>query len=251
MRALSTFLFSILFVGFVYSQEIVTDRPDQTESSSTVPKNNFQIESGVSVEIDENDDKVINTAIPSTLFRLGVLDWLELRLVSQFEINSTRNLDITSRKLGISDLELGFKVQCFQKEEVNFEMAFLSHLLIPSGSLEFTNEKVGVINKLSIAHELGNKFGVGYNLGYDYLGRDKGSFTNSLALGYSVTDKLGIYIEPYGEWENFENYIANFDAGMTYLLKPNLQLDFSFGTGLNHDMNYVALGFSWSTFKGE
>jgi len=35
------------------------------------------------------------------------------------------------------------------------------------------------------------------------------------------------------------------------LVKDNLQLDFSFGTGINHTMNYISLGFSWKTLKKE
>ena len=38
----------ILFFGYVVSaQTIVTDRPDQTESSSTIGKGELQIESGI------------------------------------------------------------------------------------------------------------------------------------------------------------------------------------------------------------
>ena len=46
-------IFYVLFLfcsTFFYGQEIVTDRPDQTESSSTVGKNNFQLETGLTFE---------------------------------------------------------------------------------------------------------------------------------------------------------------------------------------------------------
>jgi hypothetical protein len=39
--------------------------------------------------------------------------------------------------------------------------------------------------------------------------------------------------------------VLNFDAGLTYLVKDNVQLDFSFGTGLTHKMNYISLGCCW------
>ena len=49
----------ILFILFYnsycsISQEIVTDRPDQTESPSIVPKSSLQIETGFSVQYAEN-----------------------------------------------------------------------------------------------------------------------------------------------------------------------------------------------------
>jgi hypothetical protein len=42
--------FTVLFFltpGFLFSQEIITDRPDRTESVETVGKNKFQIETGI------------------------------------------------------------------------------------------------------------------------------------------------------------------------------------------------------------
>jgi len=66
-----------------------------------------------------------------------------------------------------------------------------------------------------------------------------------LSFGFSLSDKISVYAEPYGEYLNFERFIMNSDAGITYLLKQNLQLDFSIGNGINHKMYYLAAGFSW------
>ena len=78
-----------------------------------------------------------------------------------------------------------------------------------------------------------------------YMAEGKGEITYSLVIGIGINDKVGIYVEPYGEITNLEDVIANFNTGFTYLLNKNLQFDFSFGTGINHPMNYMALGFSW------
>ena len=40
-------------------------------------------------------------------------------------------------------------------------------------------------------------------------------------------------------------YWASFDAGLTFLSSDTWQWDLSYGTGLNHRMNYTAVGFSW------
>ena len=57
--------------------------------------------------------------------------------------------------------------------------------------------------------------------------------TYSLALGFGINEKASVYPEPYGDLTEFEYHIAYIDAGVTYLIKDNLQLDFSFGTGIN------------------
>lgn len=222
--------------------QIVTDRPDQTESSSTVGKGNLQIETGLLIGFEGEGDNVTRQLLaPTTLFRYGITKGIEIRLLSQYE---TLKNGLTSVQ-GISDLEIGTKLQILQDETKNIEIAFLSHLILPTGTDGLSNEDFGTINKLSIAHSLSENVELGYNLGYNYFGEGKGDFTYSFALGIGVNDQVGIYIEPYGDLVDFEELVANFDAGFTYLVNENLQFDFSFGTGMNHQMNYISFGCSW------
>jgi hypothetical protein len=81
-----TFLLIFLFIINVkiFSQEIITDRPDITESAVTVPRGDFQIENGFLFENQSLEEKGIksnihNYTISSTLFRIGLLSKFELR----------------------------------------------------------------------------------------------------------------------------------------------------------------------------
>ena len=245
-----TLLFIAIFMASLstFCQTIVTDRPDQTESSSTVPIGSLQIEAGFLHELSKTDEvKELKVLAPTTLFRYGVMNALELRLIMNYESIRDRVTQQTSK--GLSDIEVGAKVQLYKKDDGNTEIALLSHLLLPIASEELSNEKLGSINKLSISHKLNNRFGVGYNLGYDYYGFGKGDFTYSLALGVSVFDNFGVYLEPYGKAIDLKTQVTSFDSGVTYLLQDNIQLDFSFGTGLNHDMDYFAFGCSINIAK--
>jgi hypothetical protein len=249
MRRFIFFLFFIV-IGFGRSvaQTIITDRPDQTESSSTVEQGSLQIESGFLIAYAEDSIwSICHLQTPSILFRFGISKGIELRVLSQFE--SLKNQNTTTEISGISDLEIGTKIQIYKRESSNTEVAFLSHLRMPTGSNGLTTGKYGSINKLSISHALGEDYGLGYNVGYNYFGFGKGIITYSIALSYKISEKAGIYIEPYGDFLNIEEHFANIDAGMTYLIKDNMQLDFSFGTGLNYSMNYMAIGFSWKIKK--
>lgn len=232
----------------LFSQNIVTDRPDQTESSSTIEKGSLQIETGILLGFTEDDFSSERQFLaPTTLFRYGITKGVELRVLSQFE--SLKDQNSSQKTSGISDLEIGTKIQLLKKETVNTEIAFLSHLILPTGSKMLSNDAFGLINKLSISHELSDALCLGYNVGYDYFGEGKGDLTYSVSLGISVANSLGIYIEPYGRLNEYDNYESNFDAGVTYLLKDNCQLDFSFGTGINHTMNYLSLGCSFNIAK--
>jgi len=240
------FLYLFFIVTYAgYGQKIVTDRPDQTESSSTVPKKSLQIESGMLIKFaEEGDISLREIAIPTTLFRYGLSKVIEIRVANQYVNIKEKN---TSNEIsGISDLEIGAKIQLFKKESSKTEIAFLSHVILPTGTKEVSFEKLGTINKLSISHELTDNIGLAYNLGYNYFGYDNGFLTYSLVLGIGITEKVGMYLEPYGSIGIFDEHLANFDAGVTYLVKDNFQLDFSFGTGINYTMNYLSAGFSWN-----
>ncbi len=237
MKLLYTLI--ITFFSVISYSQIVTDRPDQTESSSTVGLGNLQIESGILVQY-EDVNQFRQILAPTSLFRYGLTEGVELRLLSQLESNRFGDFSID----GISDLQIGTKIQILKGEGRNTEIAFISHIIIPSGTAGLSTDELGTINKLSIAHSLGDRISLGYNIGYDHI--DSGNaITYSIAFGFGINDKFGMYAEPFGSWEEDDDFDHNFDAGITYLVNDNCQLDFSFGTGITNNMNYISVGGSW------
>lgn len=234
----------ILMSYYSNSQELVTDRPDQTESAIVVPKGSLQIETGLVYETS-NDEAIKNFAGPSTLLRYGISNIFELRMFNQYESN---RIDLEGSKIkikGLSDLEFGLKIQLLKKGNTNTDIAFLSHVVLPTAKDELSNMKTGTINRLCVSNQLTSNIALGYNIGYQYL-NETDAFTHSITLAFPVIKIFGMYIENYGtllEGGHFEN---NFDLGVTYLLADNFQLDLSYGFGLNNDMNYISTGLSWN-----
>ncbi len=238
---LTVIVLILIFEGKINAQ-IITDRPDQTESSSTIFIGALQIESGLLVSYEGNNQTSTRQfLLPTNLFRYGITDNFELRVLNQFETLKTG----TERFQGIANLEIGTKIQILKNKNLNTKIAFLTHLVVPTGTKELTDGGYGSINKISISHELNENIGIGYNLGYNYFENGDAGITYSLAFGIGVNKKVGVYIEPYGELKSFKESKLNFDAGFTYLTNINFQLDFSFGLGLNYKMNYMSIGFSW------
>ena len=66
-----------------------------------------------------------------------------------------------------------------------------------------------------------------------------------MALGIGVSEKLSIYGESFGSVFVNNIPLSNFDYGLAYVVKSNIQVDLSFGLGLNNEMNYQSIGFSW------
>ena len=226
-----------LFSIRLYSQDIVTDRPDQTESATSIPKGAFQLESGILIR--HNGEELREILAPSNLFRYGLLENLELRVNHEYIQLKYGSKNIS--QTGIGDLQAGFKYQFFNNSGT--ELAILSHLSFPSGTAgTFSAGQYGTINRLLIAHEINERIGLGCNLGYDYF--DHGVFAYTLALGFRLTERVGYYLEAFGDISD-GMHSSNMDTGFTYLLNDTLQLDFSFGTGINVDMNFLSMGISW------
>ena len=228
-------LFFVFFSKFILSQEIITDRPDQTESAVVVGKNIFQIESGLLNEVDDLGVKFFS--MPTNLFRYGISEKIELRLGLQH---------INEKNYGVGGFEIGSKINLNKGPNSNTKIALLSHIIFPE-----KEENLGVMNLMSLSHDPIKGFSVGYNLGYTHFFNQSGFLKYSIACGTSLSEKLGFFVETYGEIERTKIPTTNFDSGFTYLVKDNLQIDISFGMGINNKMNFQSIGFSWKSKKNE
>lgn len=244
-KKISTIVFILLLMGFssvLLAQEdadspppMVTDRPDATEASSVVPKGTLQVETGGFYEsFEENDIKFERSVYNTTLLRYGLLDNFELRLGWNFEEQrfKTAGAQIGDALNGLSPLLFGMKLSIAEEKNGFPEIGLIGHLFLPlSASKDFKPETTGADFRFSLSHTLSEKSSLGYNVGAQW-GNDSPeiAYIYTLAYGYSITDRFGFFAEVYGDLP--ENSGANhlWDAGLTYLLRPNIQFDLSGGT---------------------
>jgi len=77
----------------------------------------------------------------------------------------------------------------------------------------------------------------------------------TIAYGYSFTEKWGAYAELYGAFPEDTQAYHLWDAGITYLVNNNLQLDATIGTGFNgtaaNQNLLVSAGFSYRILKNK
>ena len=224
------FLFLLFNYSLVFSQ-ITTDRPDQTESAVVLSTGQIQVESGISIE---NSQSNINT-----LFRIGLIEGIEIRINSNYLINDELSF---MKKSSFSDFEVGAKFRIFDKTSNNTKVAFLSHLSIPSAIEVFSNNVYGILSRLNVSHDLNNESQIGYNLGYNKFKKMDGQFIYTIVYGRSL-DSFGIFFEIFGDDSKNSSNI-NFDSGITYLLDNKKQLDLSIGKGLNNEMFFISGGIS-------
>lgn len=240
--------------------ELITDRPDQTESSVTVPPGYAQLEMGWTFTRDDEVGSRIEThQFPSTLVRIGLLKWMEVRLGwTGYAWEDFHDASRKTRLRGSGDTEIGVKLHLRSESEKGFwpEIALLAGTSVPSGNHNFTTRRADPSTRFSFSHTLSDRVGLGYNLGMSWESELNESgkrvtlsnYLYTLALGVSITNRWGGFVEFFGDIPaSAQGKPANsFDGGFTYLLRSNLQVDVFSGVGLSRaaDDWFVGAGLS-------
>ena len=230
-KFLGFFLFlSMLLSNNVYSQ-INTDRPDQTESSLVLNEGHLQIETGISIEKEKSN---INS-----LFRLGIIDGVELRINSNYlmddQISKLKNSSFT-------DFEIGAKFRIQDNIDKKTKIGFLTHISIPTAPEVFSYNEYGFLNRLLVSYEINETDQLGYNIGYNKFKNYNGEFIYTIAYSKGF-NSFGVFLELFGN-ESTDISLINFDSGITYQLDNNNQFDLSFARGLNNDLFNFSIGYS-------
>lgn len=221
-----TLLFLLVsnFLLAQYSETISSGRPGQAIGANSVGKNVFQIQAGV--DFLEKP----NTFTPNSFFRYGISERLE--------INSGVAYSFADGVDDLSAVSVGARVNLYNKEDLP-SMGLQVSFGLPVDNLEFGTQALFVIadsftDKLSWTLNLGSNFDKDFNTNGIYVAN----------LSYSISDKIGVFIEPYGTIDN--DFHVNFDTGISYLVNKDLQLDFLGGYGINTDQGLLlSAGVSW------
>lgn len=221
-----------------------TDRPDATEASSTVPQGYLQVETGAFYQtFEKNQVKNESFTYNTTLIRYGLSNNFELRLGWDLQedvthINGQKLEDVSS---GFSPLLLGMKVYITEEKGWIPEISLIGHVFLPfTASTDYRPETTGVDFRFSLAHTLSEKSSLGYNLGMAWRNDSpEANYIYTIAYGYSISEKFGAYVELYGDLPEDSKANHLWDAGMTYLVSNDLQLDMSFGTSITEGQDIL------------
>lgn len=230
---MSKIFLNLVFVSFLVTglsaQELVTDRPDFTESALSIPARMIQVESGVEYVGFKSIDE---WTYPNALARIGVGHNLELRLgFSGWNTISRNNHTDTY----LNDLLLEAKYQ-FTSDEASVPLAVLFVSTLPTGAKEISvgNVEAGLV--LAASYGINDRFDIGMNLGVVSAEGQNERVLNSLvslAMGIGLSEKLGAFIEVFAEIPQNEIWQPVLDGGLTYLVFPTTQFDLYVGKGLN------------------
>ena len=213
--------------------EMVTDRPDQSESANIVVPGWLQVETGFTLGMDDMDGlETTNLGLATTLFRFGVFEAMELRFGFAYSKITSKYNDMENDISGLSDTELGFKVKITEGDDLIPEIAVLVSTALPHGEEALVPEYAEPGFRFSFEKGLNETLSTCANLGMAWEGGIP-SYIYSCALGIGLTDKLGAFVELYGDAASDFKPNHQFDCGFTYSLMDNLQFDIAGGYALS------------------
>ncbi|MBT8477617.1 MAG: transporter [Gemmatimonadetes bacterium] len=228
----------LVFPTFASGQEtepMVTDRPDFTESASTVAPGRFQFELGYTFSKAGDEER---SDFGELLVRIGILSWLEGRLGLN-SISLVRSPQVDQE--GFQDLAIAFKAVLFRKPGGGSaavpQVALLFGTDLPTGDSNFGANAVQPGAKLALDFSLTDRLNLGSNLGWAYLASGEERFhqgVGSVVLGYAISEPVTVYFEWYGLFPENRGGGADhyLNGGLTWGLTANLQLDWRIGAGL-------------------
>lgn len=235
--------------------ELVTDRPDFTESSDVVGTGIMQLEFGTSFEGDGRSDardRMVTT--PLALLRVGVSRRVELRVSSDGYIVDRLDSGLgESTTRGQADLEVGAKL-VLKDGASGFGMAIIPMMSLPTGADGVSSGTIDPTVKFTWATALPNDFGLSGNINVSRLGDELGRYTEpalSLSLGHGLPAGFGAYWEAYGFMpQGGERASAwTLNTGVTHSIGGNAQLDLEIGRGVTAAAPdwFVGVGFGIRT----
>jgi hypothetical protein len=227
--------------------EIVTDRPDITESAIVVPKGSLQFENGLTWT---NDHGRQTLDLSETLVRFGISDRTELRVVVPNYLDG-----ITGRisASGFGDLAVGMKQQLGPLPG-GVDLSVIVALSLPTGADRVSSHGFDPFVKFPWSKDLKAGWSIGGMqslFSYTEDGRRNLVWEPTIYFEKQITKPWDAFAEYGGDFaqRGGSKEVAHF--GTAYKISPRNQVDFHFGFGLSRATpgQFFAVGYSFRIDK--
>ncbi|WP_420455254.1 transporter [Rubrivirga sp.] len=215
--------------------QIVTDRPDLTESTEAVRR--LQVESGLLLDVEDSGSGGGSPDLsgPQALVRVPVVAGVEVRLgLPDYRVEDVANRNVD----GLTDPSVGAKVELGAAGP--WALAAIAEVSLPLGDAAFS----GAASPLAIlvagrdagAFSLGTQAEVRWDRDADRV-----EVGGTFVVGTSVSEAVGVFVEAAaGTTPGDPAVLAQ--TGATLLLSPDVQLDAALGLGLTEPAPDVFAG---------
>jgi hypothetical protein len=241
-------------------EALVTDRPDQTESTSVVAPGHVQVETGwTSRRAREEGARIEGREAGGSLARVGLLPRVELRVGWDGRVRERADLGrgVEQEVAGSGDTALGAKALLGEERGRRPRIALLAMASLPSGHAELTTDRVDPELRVACSRSLSERLSLGANGGLAWTSEEGADGERdtladafyTVSLGAALGQRWGAFAELFGDVPASASGgpAHSFDGGVTFLVWENLQLDLAAGVGLSAeaDDTFVGAGLSF------
>jgi hypothetical protein len=241
-------------------EPMAPDRPGVAESSQVVGKGRLQLETSLQWERERGDDLHTRTLSMPTLLRFGVGERIELRLETDGRSvihASDPSSGAHATVAGWADTALGLKWHVADQQGKGLvgtpSLGVLLDADLPSGSAELRGHGLRPSLRLAAEWELADGYSIGVMPGLgqdsDDQGRRYGYGVLAATLEKEFGERVRGFIElaaPQIARASHGGTQAGVDAGLSYLVNKDCQLDVSLVHGLNRHSPDLGLAFGLS-----
>jgi hypothetical protein len=228
------------------SDAIQPDRPGLADSSTVVGRGTLQIETGLQWEKRVSE---FSTFFP-TLFRVGVTKRLEARVEGD---TYTTIADHDLHESGLTPISLGFKALLTSPDGDGPSAGVIAGFTPAWGTGAFAAENASADVRLVVDLDLSDHWSLNPNAGFAWTDGELGAFVPALlavTLAYQSRPGVEWFVDAAAEIPEAEQGTASvvIDAGVAYIPRRNLQLDFSAGSRAHGDTGpnpFISVGVSY------
>ena len=233
-------------------EPINADRPGIADGSKVVGQGRWQIEAGVQKEFRRAAGVSDQRVMAPLLLRAGIGQNWEFRLETNSYVVQSSGGGL--REEGGAPVALGAKLQITDPTERTApSLGLIARLMPPSGSGSFRSRRTSGDVRLAADWDFAPNWSFNPNLGVaraeDETGRTFWARTVAATLSYNPTALLNVFVDAGLQSPEKMGGRSSVivDAGIAYLLSPDLQLDFSAGKGVRGNTaprGFVSAGIS-------
>ncbi|MBC6610975.1 transporter [Hymenobacter sp. BT507] len=202
-------------------------RPDQTNGTSVVQKHFVQLEGGLRYQKGRSSRTY---DYPTLTVRYGLLDRVELRLGTGFEASVPSSS--RQRQRGVGAPEVGTRVQLWDEKGILPQAAFTATATLPVGKKELRPTNPEARLRLGFSNSLTDALSLTYTYGYGWI-QNATEQKYAVKLAARLNKQFSVYGEAFGTTTTGSLPDNEVDAGLLWLVRPNLQLDIAGGVGVS------------------
>jgi hypothetical protein len=209
--------------------ELLTDRPDFTETSVVVPRGSLQLETGFTATDGADGGRILNA--PELLLRYGLGPRTELRLGLPDYLLARGH----ERFGQFGDTYLGVKQQ-LRPSGARTALALIPAVVLPTGGKRVTSHRVDPEFVLAWSQELSAVWSVGGILGLAWpteQSKRNRTFSPTISFGRTLSSRWETFFEWAAEFPDRGGNVHLFHHGYTYSVTRASQADLHFGFGLS------------------